>query len=122
VSETLIGPITAQWIAAYAAASGDDNPLHTVDNAERPAIVHGALLAALAERYALGALPTVKILSMRFKFLGPVRAGESIAFSLGQGRTLERGGKRITEQRITARIPGRRPCILAECTYEDAEH
>lgn len=119
MTETVFGPITAQWIAAYSAASGDDNPLHVASGADQSAIVHGALIAALAERYVLQTLPGARIRTMRFKFLSPVKAGESLAFRLGLGRTLNVDDRPLIERRITVRVPGQRPCVISDCVYAE---
>lgn len=116
MSETVIGPIDRDWIAAYAAASGDDNPLHV--RQDGPTIVHGALLAALAERFILQAIPAIRIVSLRLRFITPVLAGESIAFRLGAQRRFDDEGKPMTDQKLTLSVPGKRPSALIECRYE----
>lgn len=120
MTEKVFGPISSQWIAAYATASGDDNPLHFAHDPYRPVIVHGALIAALAERYVLQALPDARIRSMSFKFLSTVKAGECLAFRLGLGRALSVEGAPMIERRITVQVPGQRPCVIGNFVYEEA--
>lgn len=119
MTETVFGPISAEWIAAYALASGDDNPLHRSDFPQRPAIVHGALIAALAERYLGQVMPHIALRSMRFKFLSPVKAGSYLAFRLGESRTIEVDGKPMIERRITVQSAGIRPCAIGDCVYAE---
>ena len=115
MNDALVGPITAEWIGAYALASGDDNPLHR--SAAGPAIVHGALLVALTERYLRDALPGVAIQSLRFVFLSPVQAGSMVQFRLGAQRQIAADGVRLIERRVTLGLPGQRPAALADCRY-----
>jgi acyl dehydratase len=118
MSELLVGPIDQDWVAAYAQASGDDNPLHI--RKDGPTIVHGALLAALAERFILQALPGIRILSLRLRFITPVRVGNKVSFRLGAQRQSQGEERPIVEQKIMVSVPGQRPAVLIECRFEAA--
>ena len=119
MTEVVFGPISVEWIAAYALASGDDNPLHRAVSSQRPAIVHGALIAALAERYLGQVMPHIALRTMRFKFLSPVKAGSYLAFRLGEARTIDIADEPMTERRITVQSPGMRPCVIGDCVYAE---
>lgn len=74
------GPVDAAMVAAYAAASGDDNPIHTDAGAARAigldgAVVQGMLTMALAGR-ALGLwLPAARCRKLSCRFALPVPVG-----------------------------------------------
>ena len=80
------GPFDAAAVAAYAAASGDDNPLHT-----DPAIaaraglprppVHGMLLMGCFEPFLAAWRPGVQVIRLSGKFIRPVLIGEVIEVS-----------------------------------------
>lgn len=77
------GPFGVEAVAAYAAASGDDNPLHT-DPAiaaraglERPPI-HGMLILGCLEPYLRDWRPMAAIVKLSGKFIRPVLVGDSI--------------------------------------------
>ena len=118
MTEVVFGPISAEWIAAYALASGDDNPLHRAVSPQ-PAIVHGALIAALAERYLGQVMPHITLRTMRFKFLSTVKSGSYLAFRLGEARTIDIADEPMTERRITVQSPGMRPCVIGDCVYAE---
>ena len=77
------GPFEAADVAAYAAASGDDNPLHT-----DPAIaaraglarppVHGMLLMGCFEPFLAAWRPGAEVIKLSGKFIRPVLVGEAI--------------------------------------------
>jgi acyl dehydratase len=80
------GPFDAAAVAAYALASGDDNPLH-VDPAiaakaglARPP-VHGMLLMGCIEPYLAAWRPGARIQKLSGKFIKPVLVGETIEIS-----------------------------------------
>ena len=115
MTELFIGPITQDWVHAYAHVSGDDNPLHI--RQDGPTIVHGALLAALAERFVMHVLPGIEILSLRYRFVTPVPVGSGVVFRLGVQRQIVEQERTAIEQKVLASIPGSRPAMLAECRY-----
>ena len=80
------GPFDAIAVAAYALASGDDNPLH-IDPAiaakaglARPP-VHGMLMMGCFEAYIAGWRPDAKVGKLSGKFIKPVLVGETIEIS-----------------------------------------
>ena len=80
------GPFAAADVAAYASASGDDNPLH-VD----PAIaaqaglagvpIHGMLIMGCFETYLRDWRPGAAIKKLSGKFIRPVLVGETFEVS-----------------------------------------
>jgi acyl dehydratase len=80
------GPFLARTVAAYALASGDDNPLH-VD----PAIaaraglprtpIHGMLIMGCFETYLREWRPGIVVSKLSAKFIRPVLVGDGIAVS-----------------------------------------
>lgn len=80
------GPFTASDVAAYAAASGDDNPLH-LDPAiaaqaglARPPI-HGMLLMGCFEPFLRDVLPGARLAKLGAKFIRPVLVDETFEVS-----------------------------------------
>lgn len=86
IAARLFGPFDAEAVAAYASASGDDNPLH-VDPAiaakaglARPP-VHGMLVMGCFEAYLAGWRPDATVGKLAGKFIKPVLVGETIEIS-----------------------------------------
>ena len=86
LASRLFGPFDAPAVAAYAIASGDDNPLH-VDptiaakaGLARPP-VHGMLVMGYFEAYLVAWRPETKITKLSGKFIKPVLVGETIEIS-----------------------------------------
>lgn len=76
-------PLTASIVDAYAEASGDANPLHTNARLVRSLglperIVHGMLLAGLAEPALLAAGMAGRLSELRVRFIAPVYVGENV--------------------------------------------
>ena len=89
---TVFGPFDAVALEAFAAASGDDNPLH-LDAAvaaraglARPPI-HGMLMVACMEPALAAWRPDLVVESLSVKFVRPVLEGETVAIS---GRVVKR--------------------------------
>jgi acyl dehydratase len=87
------GPFDAAAVAAYAAASGDDNPLHS-DPAlaaraglARPP-VHGMLIMGCFEPFLRAWRPTATIVKVSGKFIRPVLVGDGIEVS---GKVVQAG-------------------------------
>lgn len=84
--ETIVGrrfgPYESAEVAAYAAASGDDNPLHTdpalaaMAGLARPPI-HGMLMMGCFETYLRAWRPGVTVRKLTSKFIRPVLLGEA---------------------------------------------
>ena len=80
------GPFESRDVAAYAKASGDDNPLHS-DPAiaaraglARPPI-HGMLIMGCIEPYLRAWRPAATVVKMSGKFIRPVLVGQGIEVS-----------------------------------------
>ena len=80
------GPFEAADVLAYAAASADDNPLHT-DPAmaaraglARPPI-HGMLLMGCFEPFLAAWRPGAQVIKLSSKFIRPVLVGELVEVS-----------------------------------------
>ncbi len=77
------GPFDADQVAGYAAASGDDNPLHREPalaaraGLARPPI-HGMLIMGCFEPYLRAWRPEGEIVKLAAKFIRPVLVGEAI--------------------------------------------
>ncbi|WP_103500883.1 MULTISPECIES: MaoC/PaaZ C-terminal domain-containing protein, partial [unclassified Streptomyces] len=88
-------PVTREWIAGYAAASGDHNPIHLDPGAARAAgfpdvIAHGMSLVALAAEVAADALAGGEVSRVRAlgaRFARPVSPGEELTVELTPGRS-----------------------------------
>lgn len=82
IAAATFGPFTAADLAAYASASGDDNPLHLDPAlAEKAGLaappIHGMLIMAQLEPYLRAWRPDVPVRKMSTKFVEPVLAGET---------------------------------------------
>ena len=80
------GPFTAEMVAAYAEASGDDNPLHRDPSlAARAGLarppIHGMLIMGCFEPYLRAWHSTVVIVKLSGKFIRPVLVGDCIEVS-----------------------------------------
>ena len=107
--ELRLGPIGPDWIARYAAASLDDNPIHTSPEAaiavglDGP-VVQGMLFMGQFERLIEGWRPGWRMVSLEAKFLRPVPVGEEVVIT---GRVLrsEEDGSRLS-LRLSVRMQG----------------
>ena len=80
------GPFEAAHVAAYVAASADDNPLHTdPDIAARAGLarppVHGMLLVGCIEPFLREWRPDAHVSGLSAKFIRPVLVGEAVDMS-----------------------------------------
>ncbi|MDR3462494.1 MAG: MaoC family dehydratase [Beijerinckiaceae bacterium] len=111
------GPFTAGAVAAYAQASGDDNPLH-FDPAiaaraglERPP-VHGMLIMGCFEPFVGAWRPDAKIAKLSAKFIRPVLTGDTVEIS---GKVVRLGEDGSAVLRLTVRGENGRDIVcLAE--------
>jgi acyl dehydratase len=102
------GPFDQQDVAAYAAASGDDNPLH-VD----PAIaakaglagvpIHGMLIMGCFQSYLQAWRPDLRVVKLTAKFIRPVLVGE--AFEIG-GKVVRAGPDAPAMLRLSVKRAG----------------
>ena len=86
ISPRRYGPFDASDVEAYAAASGDDNPLHTDPTlAARAGLprppVHGMLLMGCLEPFLQGWKPGARVVKLASKFIRPVLVGDDIEVS-----------------------------------------
>ena len=80
------GPFAADAVAAYADASGDDNPLHSDPSlAARAGLakppIHGMLIMGCFEPYLRAWRPAASIVKLSGKFIRPVLVDDSIDVS-----------------------------------------
>jgi acyl dehydratase len=118
------GPFTAEQLARYASASGDDNPLHldpavaTAAGLEMPP-VHGMLMMSCFEPTLGQWRRDVAIYRLAGKFLRPVLVGQSIAIS-GRVVRASRAPRAELFVRLMAHGPNGALAILAEATLRHA--
>lgn len=115
LTETRIGPFDAAAVAAYAAASGDDNPLHTDPSMAKAAgfeasPVHGMRLMAELEPALAAWRPDLRVARLSGTFATPLLVGEEAALT---GRVLKADGDEIL-MRLTVQGPRRGPSLVAE--------
>jgi len=108
--------VPARWVADYAAASGDDNPLHELDDGGN-GVVQGMLVAALLERYALEAYPNETLLEMTVRFTSPVLIDQPLTLRLREGPSRDLDGQRIRKVRGLVESAGRL-ALIAECMFQ----
>ena len=115
----LVGPITRAQVEAFAAVSGDANPLHV-----SPALagkvgldavpVHGMLLAAFLHEAARHYRPRGMVVGLSTRFMAPVPVGETVEIS---GRVVKAGGPADPViLRLFVGIVGGTPACIAEAT------
>ena len=109
IAPATLGPFTADDLVAYAAASGDENPLHF-----DPALaaqaglsappIHGMLIMAQLEPYLRAWRPDLPVRKMSTKFVEPVLAGETFEVSakVVQAQPGQPAVVRLTVRRGTA--------------------
>ena len=112
--ETPVGPFDVAAVAAYAAASGDDNPLHL-----DPALaaragfaappVHGMRLMAEIAPALAAWRPDMALKRLTGTFVEPLLIGEAATLS---GRVLRVDDEILV--RVTVQGPRRGPSLLAE--------
>jgi acyl dehydratase len=86
-----LGPVTLERLKAFAAASGDYNPIHVSAEAARNAglagpIVHGMWIGVAIETY-LARLEGARISSLSLQFVRPLLAGSCLRI---EGRSVGR--------------------------------
>ena len=111
------GPFERAQVEAYAAASGDDNPLHTDPmiaaraGLARPP-VHGMLLVGCFEPFLAAWRPDLRVVRLSAKFIRPVLVDEAIEVS-GKVVQVTEGASAVL--RIMVKREGDLVC-LAEAT------
>jgi acyl dehydratase len=113
-----VGPFTRADLAAYAAASGDNNPLHldpelarNVGLAAPP--VHGMLLLAAFEPALLEWCPDLRVERLSGRFTQPVLEGEAVILS---GRVVRLSADETPRLlvRLMAHGASRAPAVVGE--------
>ena len=109
IAPATFGPFTAADLAAYAAASGDDNPLHLDPAlAARAGLaappIHGMLIMAQLEPYLRAWRPDLPVRKMSTKFVEPVLVGETfeVTGKVVQAQPGQAAVVRLTVRRGTA--------------------
>lgn len=107
------GPFATAEVAAYAAASGDDNPLHTdPELAARAGLarppIHGMLLMGCLEPYLRDVLPDARVTRLGAKFIRPVLVDEAFEVS---GKVVQATAERPAVIRLTVKRAGDLVCI-----------
>jgi acyl dehydratase len=100
-----LGVIGADKVGAFAAASGDFNPIHLSDDVARRAgldnaVVHGMFIAAGFEAY-LESVPETRLRTLQTKFVRPLPVGETLVVS---ARLLSAAGSEL-HLRLLAKSP-----------------
>ena len=119
--EAPVGPFDPAAVAAYAAASGDDNPLH-LDSAIAARAgfaappVHGMRLMAEIAPALAAWRPDMAIRRLSGTFVEPLLIGEAAILS---GRVLRADGEILV--RVAIQGPRRGPSVLAEATLVPKE-
>jgi acyl dehydratase len=114
-----IGPIGASQVAAFAAVSGDANPLHVNAEIARnigldAAPVHGMLLVAFLHEAVRRHEPPASVTGLSTRFMAPVPVGESIEIG---GRVVKRGGSHEAQiLRLTVKTASGALACMAEAT------
>ncbi|MDE2362066.1 MAG: MaoC family dehydratase [Hyphomicrobiales bacterium] len=115
LDEIPIGPFDATAVAAYARASGDDNPIHldpalaaSVGFAAPP--VHGMRLMAEIGPALAAWRPDLAIRRLAGAFAEPLLVGEPAKLA---ARVLKREADSVL-LRVTIQGPRRGPCLVAE--------
>lgn len=119
--ETPVGPFDAAAVAAYASASGDDNPLHL-----DPALaaragfaappVHGMRLMAEIAPALRAWRPDMALKRLSGTFVEPLLIGETATLS---GRVMRADEEILV--RVTVQGPRRGPSLLAEAVLSPRE-
>ena len=123
VAPRCFGPFDGAAIAAYALASGDDNPLHhdaalaARAGLERPPI-HGMLAVGCFEAYLADWRSDVAVRKISCKFIRPVLVGESVAIG---GKVVRTSPDGLAVLRLTVKREGNGDLVcMAEVFVEAA--
>ncbi len=93
-------PITAVQLVKYAGASGDFNPLHTVDAVGKKAgfggvIAHGMLVMGFAAQAVAGWVPNRCLKKMKSRFVAVTKPGDAITVTGKVTNKKEKNGEKI---------------------------
>jgi acyl dehydratase len=112
------GAIEAATVLAFAAASGDFNPIHLSDAIAREAglagaVVHGMFINARFEAY-LGSVPGTRLHALQTKFVRPFPVAETLIVS---ARLLHAGSTEL-HLRLLAKSPAGTLFAVGEARLE----
>ena len=115
LTEIRLGPFDAAAVAAYARASGDDNPIHTDRKLAEAAgfqapPVHGMRLLAEIGPALAAWRPDLELGRLAGTFVDPLLVGEEAILA---GRVLKSDAEAAL-LRVTIQGPRRAPCVVAE--------
>lgn len=118
------GPIDMAWVRRYAAASGDDNPVHVDEDAARAIglpgpVVQGMLMMGLADTALAGWLPGARCDKLSTRFAVPVAVGGTVSVSARVVRADSVEGRARLTLRIFLRDGADRVVALAEAIVSD---
>lgn len=110
------GPFSAAAIAAYAQASGDNNPLHSdPEIAARAGLarppVHGMLVMACFEPFLAGWRPGSRVKKLGAKFIKPLLSDEAVVVS---GKVVKAAADGVCVLRLSAKRDNGDLVCLAE--------
>lgn len=102
------GEVTREKLRAFAAASGDDNPIHLDDAAARanglPGIIaHGMLNMAYMGRFVTAWVPQPAIRRMETRFAAMAVLGDTITCTGSVAGKREENGERLVDLAIEVR-------------------
>lgn len=120
--EQRVGPFEAAAVAAYARASGDDNPIHVDATLARTVgvdapPVHGMRLMAAIEPALAAWRPDLRLSRLSGTFAMPLLVGEAATLSARVLRSDDTGAF----LRVTIQGPRRGPCLVAEAQLAPRE-
>lgn len=109
--EIELGPLTPEWFARYAAASGDHNPLHTDSEFARGAgldsvIAHGMLVMGVMGRVAAAVAGPGAVREFQTRFVATTLPGEVLRCGGRVVAVEERGEGRVAVLDLWARGDG----------------
>lgn len=105
----VVAPITRTTLAAFAEASGDDNPIHLDPAAAAAAghedvIAHGMLSMAYLARLVSGWVPQEDIRSLRVRFVATTPVGAEVTCTGKVTGVEEVGGEQRAKVALTAKL------------------
>ncbi|BDG59576.1 MaoC/PaaZ C-terminal domain-containing protein [Caldinitratiruptor microaerophilus] len=116
-------PVTQMQLVRYAGASGDFNPVHTVEAVGRAAgfggpIAHGMLVMGFAAQAVASWVPLRSVRRLQVRFVDVTRPGDALTVEgTVTGRRAEAGEDRITAELVIRDQEGR---VKAKGSFEAA--
>lgn len=118
------GPLDLAWLRRYAAASGDDNPIHVDAKAARSIglagpVVQGMLLMGLVDTALAGWLPGAQCDKLSTRFALPVAVDETVSIAARVVRADAMEGRARLTLRIFLRDSTDKVVALGEAIVSD---